>query len=246
MLTRTFRDDLEAASYILEQLRPIRSNYANPEIYYEIRGLEIDLLIRKGDYESALDAVNAQIKATKDTRAPIDLAQRVHLLLQKSKIWGHAGRAVSGFSLALRAVSTAQSHNLVAELVEALVVLSNILNELREFEVANNLIMSALPFALEGSDVMIQAELYERLADAHVGIATQICPAGSKEQAASMAEAASAVEKSYQGLSLCPTPAALCLAGFANLSLASSVRCNSRSLRHAQLSDHEGYTCAMA
>ena len=58
------RDDIEAASYFLEYLRPIRS-FGDPEIQFEISLLEIDLLVKQEDYEVALQTVNKHIAALK-------------------------------------------------------------------------------------------------------------------------------------------------------------------------------------
>ena len=58
------RDDVEAANYFLEYLRPIRS-FGDPEIQFEISLLEVDLLIKQEDYEIALQTVNRHITALK-------------------------------------------------------------------------------------------------------------------------------------------------------------------------------------
>lgn len=55
---------MEAASYFLEYLRPVRS-FGDPELQFEISLLEIDLLVKQEDYETALQTVNKHIAALK-------------------------------------------------------------------------------------------------------------------------------------------------------------------------------------
>lgn len=74
-----------------------------------------------------------------------DIAQRLHLLTVKSKIFAAAGQHTKGFSIALRAALVAERHRLISVLVEALAVLSTIFNALGEFEGARGLAEATLP-----------------------------------------------------------------------------------------------------
>lgn len=117
-----------------------------------------------------------------------DIAQRLHLLVMKSKIFLLTGQSAKGFSLALRVASTARRHQLLSVLMTALGVLSKILVDLSEFDAARDLLEAALPHvrvvsprifgldltssqALGMPDLQLRAELFAWLADAHIGIA---------------------------------------------------------------------------
>ena len=58
-------EDLDAATYYLEHLRPIRSS-GDPETSFEISLLEVELLVKQQEYERALGCVSASIAALKD------------------------------------------------------------------------------------------------------------------------------------------------------------------------------------
>jgi anaphase-promoting complex subunit 5 len=70
---------MEAASYFLEYLRPVRS-FGDPELQFEISLLEIDLLVKQEDYETALQTVNKHIAALKRKTGAGKLFQRLRLL----------------------------------------------------------------------------------------------------------------------------------------------------------------------
>ena len=74
-----------------------------------------------------------------------DVSYRVQLLVVKSRIFAKANQPMKGFSLVLRAASTAERHGLVSALIEALRILGEILIELGEFNSAHTLLKAALP-----------------------------------------------------------------------------------------------------
>lgn len=74
-----------------------------------------------------------------------DIAQRLHFLVSKAKIFARSGRPTKGFSISFRAASTAARHLLVPALLEALAAVAVILNDLFEFGAARELLQSALP-----------------------------------------------------------------------------------------------------
>ena len=75
-----------------------------------------------------------------------DIAQRLHLLVVKARIFAAGGQPIKGLSIALRAASMAERYLLVSVLTEALGVLSAILTELSEFGAAKGMIEAALPY----------------------------------------------------------------------------------------------------
>jgi anaphase-promoting complex subunit 5 len=141
-----------------------------------------------------------------------DLALRLHFLILKARIFTAAKRAAKGFSIALRATSTAGRHLLIPVLLEGLAVLSNILSELSEFETARDLLASAIPHALEAQNTALVARMYVTMGEVCVGFAGHRCPEGSRERSRSMRQAMDVVElgmaayercEDYQGLLDC-------------------------------------------
>lgn len=78
------------------------------------------------------------------THSP-DIANRLHFLVLKSTIFALSGQATKGFSIALRAASTAARLRLLPTLLEAITALAIILNDLSEFDAARRLLDAALP-----------------------------------------------------------------------------------------------------
>lgn len=124
------------------------------------------MLIKQEDYEIALQMVNKHIDMLKrktgagelSRSLPFlhllnavaltcyeDIAQRLHLLVLKAKIFTAGEQPIKGFSITLRAASMAERYSLISILTEALGVLSAILNELSEFEAAKDVAGAALP-----------------------------------------------------------------------------------------------------
>ena len=63
----------------------------------------------------------------------------------KCRVFAASGQAAKGFSLAMRAASTAERCRLIPVLIEALAALAVILNDLSEFEAARDLLEATLP-----------------------------------------------------------------------------------------------------
>ncbi|KAK4609122.1 Anaphase-promoting complex subunit 5 [Fulvia fulva] len=186
------RDNIKAATYYMDQLRPARSS-ADPEFAFELDQLEIQLLIQQGLFEKALSKVSTQINTLKSRGT--DIAQRLHFLLLKAKIFAAGGQAPKGFSIALRATSTAERLLLVPVLLEGLTILSRILIDLSEFEMAQNIIEAALPHALESNDNTLNAKMFVAIGEACVGYAGHHCEAGSVEQTRYMRRAQDLIER---------------------------------------------------
>ncbi|CZT15135.1 uncharacterized protein RCC_01027 [Ramularia collo-cygni] len=140
---RMHHGDNDAADYYIGQLRPLRTT-SDPEIVFEVNILEIELLIKQKQLERALSKTNARLAEFKG-RGTVDIAQRLHLLILKSRIFGHGGQASKGFAIALRATSAAERHLIIPVFLEGLGVLGRILIDLSEFAMAKNVLESALP-----------------------------------------------------------------------------------------------------
>lgn len=164
------RKNLPACEAFLEQLAPIR-RFGDPEIVFEISLLEIEVLIKQEDYSTALSLVNRHINTLK-SKPSADLAQHLHLLVLKARIFTASGNAIKGFSIVLRAAAMAERCLLLSVLTEAMSVLGGILNALSEFEAAKEVFEAVLPSALENTDGSVAAELFAQLGEAFVGLAT--------------------------------------------------------------------------
>ncbi|KAK3662139.1 APC5 protein [Elasticomyces elasticus] len=193
-------ENLGAAAHYHSQLIPIRA-LGDPELDFEFNLLEIDLFIRQGDLDAAMKAVNKHIKQTAGHSAG-DIAQRLHFLVLKSTIFALSGQATKGFSIALRAASTASRLNLVPCVLEAIGALATILNDVSEFEAAKRLLDAALPMVgqrdlvVEGVDVLttfgeqmletrhskVTAQAFVTSGEAQIGFAG-MCAPGSSDQA---------------------------------------------------------------
>ena len=112
--------------------------------------------------------------ATKLSENEADLHQRLKLMTLKARIYVKAGIPQKGFSVALRAASTAYRAKILPVLWEAVGALCAILNSLQEFGAAAKLLHSITPQVLECEDSGLAAETFSVLADAHVGIAGQV------------------------------------------------------------------------
>ena len=158
--------NLDLAGRALESLQSMPYS-SEPDIVFETLLLEVDLRIAKEEFETALHLVNTRIaklkanpRAGKSSRTSTailtigaqsiltrnqDIAQRIHLLVSKAAIFLAGGQAAKGMSIIIRAASTAERYRLISVLIEALQVLTAILNELSEFKAARDLAEDALP-----------------------------------------------------------------------------------------------------
>ncbi|KAK5679276.1 APC5 protein [Elasticomyces elasticus] len=177
-------ENLEAAAHYHSQLIPIRA-LGDPELDFEFNLLEIDLFIRHGDLDAAMKAVNKHIKQTAGHSAG-DIAQRLHFLVLKSTIFALSGQAAKGFSIALRAASTASRLNLVPCVLEAIGALATILNDLSESEAAKRLLDAALPMMLETRHSKVTAQAFVTSGEAQIGFAGMCAPDSSERSLQAM------------------------------------------------------------
>ncbi len=166
---RTFlhRDDLDAAEHLLALLAG--QGVPEAEMGFSLSLLEIDLLMRRGNLTKALERVEAAVE--EGHQEINDIAVQTRLMNLKARILAESGHPLKGFSLVMRAAQIAYRGRLLPSLWESVGLLANILNELREFGAATDLLQSILPQVLEFQDCDLAARSYGLLADANMGMA---------------------------------------------------------------------------
>ncbi|KAI5357428.1 Putative tetratricopeptide-like helical domain superfamily, anaphase-promoting complex subunit 5 [Septoria linicola] len=179
------RGNHEASTYYLNQLSPLLSS-ADPEFTHEMHSLQVEHHIARQDYPTAMQRVSALLAGSADSANGTDLAQRLHWLIQKARIFALAGRATKGLSICLRATSTAQRHLLVPVMLEGLSVLGKVLLEVGEFEAARAMYESALPVALEGGEAALVAAMWTAIGESCVGLAGKCLEQKSEDDATSV------------------------------------------------------------
>ena len=160
--------------------------------------LEMDLLIRRGDYSEAMKILEGFATKVNDEEA--DISQRVKLMTLKAQIYDKAGIPQKGFSVALRAASLAHRAKLLPALWEAVGRVCAVLISLKEFGPTAKLLESIMPQVLECEDCNLSAHTFALLADAHVGMAGQAKaePLQRKEQ---LTKALEHIERSFDEFS---------------------------------------------
>lgn len=163
------RDNLVAAKQVLSQLRT--GAKLDSDLTFSVSILEIDLVIRRQDYPTAMELLEKLATNLNDQDA--DVFQRVKLMVLKARIYDKAGTPQKGFSVALRAASMAYKAHVLPALWEAVGAVSCVLISLREFEAAAKLMASIMPQVLECEDCNLAGHSFSTLADAHMGQAGQ-------------------------------------------------------------------------
>lgn len=160
--------------------------------------LEMDLLIRRGDYSKAMEMLEEL--ATKFNEEEADTYQRVKLMILKAQIYEKSGLPQKGFSVALRAASLAHRARLLPALWEAVGRVSAVLISLKEFSAAVKLLESIMPQVLECEDCNLSAQTFALLADAHVGMAGQ-AKAETLQRKEQLTKALERIERSFDEFS---------------------------------------------
>lgn len=160
-----YRDGTETARAWFSRLLPLQAS-SDPELEHEVALAEIELLMELGQHEAALKAVTeaiAQLKSTTEcgeqfclqsrfvTDRMLDIAHRLQLLVLKGRILCHGGKSSKAFSIAVRAVATAQRLRVIPVLVEAVALFGKVLNGLSEFAGCKNLVEATLPMVSKSS-----------------------------------------------------------------------------------------------
>ncbi|KAK3172503.1 hypothetical protein OEA41_005825 [Lepraria neglecta] len=190
------RDNLTAAEHVLAQLRaPLN---LSQDLQMNVSMLEMDLLIRRGDYSKAMEMLEEL--ATKLNEEEADTYQRVKLMTLKAQIYDKSGITQKGFSVALRAASLAHRARLLPALWEAVGRVSAVLISLKEFSAAAKLLDSIMPQVLECEDCNLSAQTFALLADAHVGMAGQ-AKAETLQRKEQLTKALEHIERSFDEFS---------------------------------------------
>ncbi|KAL2433952.1 Anaphase-promoting complex subunit 5 [Exophiala dermatitidis] len=161
------RDDLNAAEHLLVRLR----GQAPPdaEIRFSLSLLEVELLIRCGNFSGALQNIEALTKRKHHEIS--DIAVQTRLLNLKARVLAECGHPLKGFSLVMKAAQIAYRGRILPLLWESIGLLGRILNELREFAAASEMLESIMPQVLSNEDCDLTARSFSILADAYMGMA---------------------------------------------------------------------------
>jgi len=160
-------DDLDAAEHLAQRLHG--QGAPDLEVGFSLSMLEVDLLLRRGILNRALELVE-----TLAQKAPLesnDVVVQSRLLILKARILAESGHPLKGFSIITRAAQIAHRARVLPSLWESTGVLANILNELGEFAAAADMLQSIIPQILECQDCDLSARSYSFLADAYIGLA---------------------------------------------------------------------------
>lgn len=163
---------VDGADQLLLQLLQCRGG--DPDISFELDILHIELMIQRGNYDSALCRVEEMASSIK--REGEDIFFHLKLLNLKALLFSKCGRSQKGFSVAVRAASIAWRAHLLPPLWEAMGIIASALNSLYEFSAASRILASIIPRALECEDAALSAELWGFQVDAYMGQAGQAIP----------------------------------------------------------------------
>ncbi|KAL2370215.1 hypothetical protein RJZ57_005358 [Blastomyces gilchristii] len=164
------RDDKLAAEHLIPQLRACSPPDA--ELVLTLSLLEVDFLMRKGDYTAALEIIERNAQSMRQEN--FDVATQVKILVAKARIFDQTNQPERGFSLAMRAANVAHRSRYLPGLWEAIGVLSVILMTFKEFGAALEILESIVPQVHECEDAYLTARTYSLLADADMGLAGQV------------------------------------------------------------------------
>ena len=171
----------------------------DPEISFEIHLLHIDFLIRNRSYAETLSKIECLAKTLKEQNA--DVYHRVQLLTLKALVLGQCGKPEKGFSIAIRAASTAWRARILPALWFAMAAVANIVIHLREFEAAQKILAAIMPQVLECEDAARSAQVYSLLVDAHVGMAGLAKP-DTPQRKEQLTSALEMLDCAFSGMSL--------------------------------------------
>lgn len=166
----SFRHDLTAASYLLDQLSGAISGLTiDPDLGFQITLLKIDYLERLGSFEMAYNEIEDLAEQLQADDA--DIYQRIHVMVVKALLYSKLGKAEKGFTVAMRAASAAWNARILPALWESWGAISNILGALGEYDAQRKILEGIIPQALGCGDYSLCAQLYSWQADACMGLA---------------------------------------------------------------------------
>ncbi|KAK5063136.1 hypothetical protein LTR84_005212 [Exophiala bonariae] len=161
------RGDLDAAELLLQRLKG--QGRSDVEMGFSLSMLEIDLLHRRGILDRALEST--ETLAQRATAEINDVIVQIRLMNLKVRLLADSDNTLKGFSLATQAAQIAYRARTLPLLWESLGLLANILNTLREFSAAAELMHAIMPQVLETKDCDLAAHSYSFLVDANMGLA---------------------------------------------------------------------------
>lgn len=161
------RHDIDAATYMLQRLKG--QGAPDLEMSFTLALLEIDLFMRRGVFDRAIDLMDEL--AEKAAKENADIAYQTKLLSLKARGLAKSGHTLKGFSIAVRAANIAYRGRIMPVLWEAIGAISNILLELEEYEAAISLVEAIIPQVTECQDCDLTAKTYALVVDAHMGLA---------------------------------------------------------------------------
>jgi len=163
------RGNLDGAERLLDRLQG--QGAPDVEIASLLSLLEVELLVRRGMLDEALEKVGNLAQAANKSQEINDIAVQTRLLNLKTRILIESGHCLKAFSLVTRAAQIAYRGRILPSLWESITLLATILSELREFTAAIDLLQSIMPQVLECQDCDLAARSYSVLADASMGLA---------------------------------------------------------------------------
>ena len=113
------------------------------EVTFLIALLDIDYHIRLGSFSKAFDLIESLAERLRQQDA--DIYQVTQLQTLKAHLFARCGKPERGFSIALRAASTAYQAKVLPIAWDAIGAVSNVLIHLEEFEAARHLLDAIIP-----------------------------------------------------------------------------------------------------
>ena len=169
------RSDFDAASYILELLKG--QGAPDVEVGFALSLLEVDLMMRRGVYDEALDLIESLAKKMHPENT--DAYAQVKLLTIKARGLALCKHPLKGFSIAVRAANMSNRARILPALWESSGILANILINLHEFSAAVDILEAIVPQVLECEDCDLAARTYALLVNGYIGL-------GGEEEAKSV------------------------------------------------------------
>ncbi|KAI5301793.1 anaphase promoting complex subunit 5 [Ascosphaera pollenicola] len=155
--------------HILDDLK--ESAVWRPDELLMISLREVDFLVRRGDFDAALDVIEQCGASTR--QETFDVVMQVKLLNSKALVFEKLGLPERGFSLAMRAASVAFRSRFYPGLWEAIGLLSRVLMSFREFRAAVDILESITPQVLAYNNTELKARIFSLLGDGNMGLAGQ-------------------------------------------------------------------------
>ena len=159
--------DLDTARRIATQLQG--QDPPDLEISFSLAFLRIELLIAESNFGDALKLVEATAESA--VASNNDIVVYTRLLNLKARILAASGNVLSSFSIIVRAAQLAYRALTLPALWEAIGLLANLLNGLREYHASLDLLGAIMSRVLECHDCELAAATYSYMVDAEMGLA---------------------------------------------------------------------------